>query len=62
MLLGKALCSHVHSLDPGVSGVPGRTVKACVFEQFRAPKMAAGLYAPRGVEMAYEGTGPVTRG
>ena len=24
--------------------------------------MAAGLYAPRGVEMAYELTGPVTRG
>ena len=24
--------------------------------------MAAGLYAPRGIEMAYERTGPVTRG
>ena len=25
-------------------------------------KMATGLYAPRGVEMDYERTGPVTRG
>ena len=29
VFLGKALCPHVHSLDPGVSG---RTVKAPVFE------------------------------
>ena len=29
VFLGKALCSHVHPLDPGVSG---STVKACVFE------------------------------
>ena len=36
---------------PRSKWVPGRTVKACVFEQFRAPKVAAGLYAPRGVEM-----------
>ena len=42
--------------------VPSRTAKTCVFEQFRTPKMAAGLYAPRGVETAYERTGPVTRG
>ena len=34
--------------------VPGRTVKACVFEQFCAPEMATALYDPRGVEMAYE--------
>ena len=33
--------------------VPDRTVKACAFEQFCAPEMAAGLYALRGVEMAY---------
>ena len=53
-LLDKALCLYVHSLDPGVSGY--------LVGQFRAPKMAAPLYAPRGVEMAYERTGPVTRG
>ena len=59
VLPGKELCSHVHPLDPGVSGyLHSRTVKACVFEYFRAPKMAAGLYAPRRVEMAYERTGP----
>ena len=42
--------------------VPGRTVKTCVFEWFRVPKMTAGLYARRGVEMAYERRGPVIRG
>ena len=31
VLLGKAFCPHVQSLDPGVVWVPGRTVKACVF-------------------------------
>ena len=40
----------------------GRTVKACVFEEFCVLEMAARLCSPWGVELAYEGTGPVTRG
>ena len=41
---------------PRSNWIPGRTAKACVFQWFRAPKMAAVLYAhaPRGVEMACE--------
>ena len=32
MLLSIVLYSHVHCLDPGVNGMPGKTGKACVFE------------------------------
>ena len=60
-LQGKALCSHVHSLDPGVSGyLVGQWRLVCLNSSVRC-KMAAGLYAARGVEMAYKWTGPVTR-
>ena len=46
---------HVQTLDPGVSWVPGRTEKACIYDQFCEPKLVAGrLYASRGDEMAYE--------
>ena len=62
VLLGKALCSHVHSLDPGVSGyLVGQWRLVCLNSSMRW-KMAAGLYAPQGVEMAYERAGPMTRG
>ena len=54
VLLGKALYLHVHPLYPGVKWVPGRTVKAYVFEQFHCTEMVAGLHAPRGVEWALE--------
>ena len=47
------LLTHALS-QPRSKWVPGRTVKACVFEWICVPKMAAGLYAPRGIEMAYE--------
>ena len=62
VLLGKALCSHMHSLDPGVSGYLVRQWRLVCLNRSVRRKMAAGLYAPRGVEMAYEWTGPVTRG
>ena len=47
MLLGKALCSHVHSLDPGVSGyLVGQWRLVCLNSSVRR-KMAAELYAAR---------------
>ena len=38
------------------------TQSLSTFTVYPRLKMAAGLYAPWGVEMAYEQTGPVTRG
>ena len=59
---GQGLYLHVHSLDPGVSGyLIGQWRLLCVWIVSSAV-MAAGLYAPQGVEMAYEWTGPATRG
>ena len=62
VLLGKALCSHVRCLDPGVSGyLVGQWRLVCLNSSVRW-KMAARLYAPQGAEMAYEWAGPMTRG
>ena len=62
MLLGKALCPHVHSFDPGVSGyLVGQWRLVCLNSSMRQ-KLGARLCAPQGVKMAYELTGPVTRG
>ena len=52
VLLGKALCSHVHSLDPGVGGhLVGQWRFVCLNSSVRR-NMAAGLCAPRGVQTA----------
>ena len=60
--LGKAFYPHVHSLNPGVSGyLAGHWRLLCV-GIVSSTVMTAGLCAPQGVEMAYEWTGPVTRG
>ena len=61
VLLGKALCLHVHSLHPGVSGYLVGQWLVC-WNSPSALEMAAGLHAPWGVDMAYEWTGLVTRG
>ena len=61
-LQGKALCPHMHSLDPGVGGyLVGQWSLVCL-NNFCELEMAAGLYASWGVGMVYEWTGPVTRG
>ena len=59
--IGKALCSHVHSLDPGVSWYPVNNEDLCVWIVPCAKSGSRAVCYP-GVEVAYEQTGPVTRG
>ena len=56
VLLGEAHHPHMHSLNPGVSGyLVGLRRLVCVCDQFCGSKLVATrLYAPQGVQMAYE--------
>ena len=47
-LLGKALCWHVHSLDPGVSGYLVGQWRLLCLNSFVRRKMAAGLWPVNG--------------
>ena len=58
--LGKTLHLYVHSLDPGVNGYLVGQYCLCVWIATSAV-MAAVLYAPQGVELALEWTGPIIR-
>ena len=58
----KALCPHVHFVDPRVSGYLVRQGGLLCIWRVSSAVIAAGLHAPRGVGMTCEWTGPVTRG
>ena len=62
VLLAKALCSHVHSLDPLVNVyLVGQRRLVCLNSSVRR-KWQPACMLPGGVEMAHERTGPVTKG
>ena len=58
----QGLYPHMHPLDPGVSRYLVEQGRLVCLSSFCVPEMAAWLYAPHRIEMAYEWTGPMTRG
>ena len=62
VLVGKALCSHVHPLDPGVSGYLIGQWNLCVWIVPCAENGSRAVCCPGSRDGLYEPTGPMTRG
>ena len=62
VLLGKALCPHMHSLDPEVSGYLVGQWRLVCWNSSVGRKWQPGCMLLQGIEMACEWTGLVTMG